>query len=329
MNNNDPFKKMDLNFDPTVEVRIDPKPQGSEGQTSQPQQTVPQPQQPIVREEVKQPEIQFPEFASSAPSSVEREMVNEPVLQNNETIEHPMPQFEKLNDFNTTTLIEGDKTNEFILEGTLTSNDSHKPVQKEEMSMDKTLEFIIQNQPIDTDLTVDAKKQAKLEEKKAYAHRRKSYIWVVICLLTILYGIGAIFTFGQHLADVIDAFKTNDAWALDLTLTILYSIEAFLFIFWIGFAMIKYNQNHKPWMKWWDDTEPLRITKWIKEEKELNVKYLQRINALGLYYTHVNKESTSDHQTLSHLREENKILSDMINKEEKRRAEAAKANKKK
>ncbi len=287
------FGKMDLNFDPTVEAQVnlneEPKPVTSTPVTPQPTQ---QPVQQQTQTSFSQNESRVDE---NVMASIDPQPKSQPTILNESDIKP-----------NTTTNI-----------------DHSQP-------MDKTLEFIIQNDPVKTDLTIDEKKEAKQAEKKARKHRRISFIWIFIAVLSILYGIDSLWTFASNINELIGHIKEDASiWKIttDVFVALIHSFEAVLFGFFIAFSAMKYKANHKPWIKWWDDTEPLRVAAEIKKEKEKYTKHIERVNALSLYYTPVNKESHSDHELLSNLKAENKVLAGMISNEESRRKDAAKAKK--
>lgn len=276
--------------------------------------------------EVQQPVVQQNNFATTETvkesESNTPKTINTIELDNEKSIDETKLNSELNSEIEKNKLENNKDANEFSMNDRLTAK-SYEP------TMDKTLEFIIQNDPsAKVDLQKDIKVDAKKKEKFARRRRLISHLWVVICVLSIMFGISSIWTFAEDVKTVIDQMQNDEGWILSMLNAILHSAEALLFIFFIVFSMIKYSLNHKIWIKWWDETEPQRVTKWIAEEKNINVKLLQRVNALGLYYTHVNKESKSDHELLSNLREENKTLNDMIKKEEQRKKEAAKASKK-
>ncbi len=324
MNNNDPFKKMDLNFDPTVEAKVEPK----ESEENKPQTN-----------NVFNAQEQVNQFKNDSNLNNQQEQKPEPVVES-KTVSSFSFDEEKRIENNNEPLIDSFGNIQQNNEGGLSNEELERRLNQnkpEANSMDKTLEFIIQNDPVtNTDLDVDEKTKAAQEEKKARKHRRFSYYWVIICILSIIFGFSSIWAFGHDISDIVSSIRdySNDGdtsiWNIivDFLIAIADSFEALLFIFFIVFSMRKYSLNHKPWTKWWDDTEPIRIKNWIKEEKEMNVKHLERVNALGLYYTHTNKEANSDHEKLTNLRKENKLLHDMISKEENRRKDLAKQKKK-
>ncbi len=325
MNNNDPFKKMDLNFDPTVEAKIEPKPsEENKSETT---------------------------ITNSSLSSNEQVNAFRNEALNNEPKQEPVVESKTVSSFNFNnedkidSVIENKEEPIIDSFGNIQQNntqpnneDLNRPQNTSSThSMDKTLEFIIQNDPVqNTDLTVDEKTKAAKEEKQARKHKRISHYWVVICVLSMIFGFTAIWAFAGDIQTIISSIKDHrndgDTSVWNITVDFFYafldSFEALLFVFFIVFSMKKYSQNHKPWVKWWDDTEPIRIANWIKEEKATNVKHLERVNALGLYYTHTNKEANSDHELLTNLKKENKLLHDMISKEENRRKDLAKQKKK-
>ncbi len=282
-NNNDPFKKMDLNFDPTQETKV------------------------VVEDKKEEPIIAEPKQ--------EEKVIAEP------------KQEEKVNkDVLPKTIIEHDLSS-------VDKEEMNKPIasNEKEKSMDKTLEFIIQNDPINTDLSVDEKAEAKAAEKKARKHRKISFFWVFICLLTIIFGIESIWGYadqlGEFIGDIND-FNNPEINAsfpiVGLIYLIFNSFEPFLFTFFILLSMVKYQKNHKPWVKWWDDTEPLRVGKEIEKEKEKNIKNLQRFNALGLHNTYTKLESQTQHEELKNWKDENNFLEKKIAEEENRLKEVAK-----
>ncbi len=289
--NNDTFKKMDLNFDPTQEAKIDLEEKKEELNVNPTQGTLnntPQ-EQPTQFVENQQPQ---PTFVDNTPPK----------------FEEPQTVYkEEINSFN-------EPINPSI-------NNKNINVEK---SMDKTLEFIIQNDPMNADLTVDEKQEQKIQMKKAYKHRKISFFWIFIAILSILFGMEILLSYAKDIKNLIDAVQNDSGLFVPIIWVVVNVFEPLLFGFFIIFSMIKYQKNHKVYIKWWDDTEPLRIKEGIEKEKELNLKHLQRFNALGLHNTYTRMVASNEAEELHNWKDENKFLQKKIEEEEKRRKDLAK-----
>ncbi len=355
---NDPFKKMDLNFgDENKNEPSDKVPELSPNNPAHTQEMV-LPKDPIslldqkskdtdeitlegsinntvetkVEEKPTTPPIQqevsnIPEFKVNVEEQVKPKTVNTISLENEDDLDRV--KFEtQLNK-----QIESNKSENTNLNPTSNLNSGDFSMNENlsagnyNHTMDKTLEFLIQNDSSATpEVEVEKKQTKKQKEKIAKKHRLLSFLWVFIAVLSIIFGADAIITFAGNISDVIEKQNNDESIFKPVIQSILSSGEALLFSFFIIFSMIKYSFNHKVWIKWWDETEPERIKVAITKEKEDNTRFLTRINALGLYYTHVPKDAKSDAELLSQLRSENKILSQMIDKEEQRRKEEKKTS---
>ncbi len=270
--NNDPFKKMDLNFDPTVEAKVETeKPVGQninpQNQNVQPQ---PQVQQPIEH-------VQANEYA----------------------IKQEQRQIEEIKN------------------------------QNQGKDMERTVEFIVQDDPKSTDEDKGKQDLAKAAEKKAKKHRLYSFWWIFIIILSLIFGVESIWKFVVIMKDFVGQVTAEDTAVLDATWTFIQaffnSFGALLFSFFIFLSVKKYHDNHKPWKEWWIDTEPLRIKEQLKKEVENNIQLRVRANALRVSYLPIPFTGTTDKEELEHVKEENSNLAGLIKIEEQR----IKSNKKK
>ncbi len=359
---NDPFKKMDLNFGEDNKEPNDKVPELSPNNPAHTQEMV-LPKDPISLLNEKSKDADEITLEGSINNTVEVKVEEKPtpieesinVSQVNNQVENPIMEDQtKPKTVNTISIenedelekskfetqlnkqIENNKSENTNLNPTsnLGSNDfsmnENLSAGNYNHTMDKTLEFLIQSDSSNVkEVEVDQKKTKKQKEKIAKKHRTISFIWAFIAVLSILFGADAIITFAGDIKNIINKQSNDESIFMPIINSIMSSGEALLFSFFIVFSMIKYSSNHKIWIKWWDETEPERIRVAIAKEKEDNTRFLTRINALGLYYTHVPKEANSDAELLSQLRSENKILSQMIDKEEQRRKEAKKASEEK
>lgn len=294
-NKNDPFKKMDLNFDPTQETKVSIEEKKEEIKTPIEEKTTPTPE----------PVVQQPK----------------PIVE-----EKPTPIVEPIIEEKPKVIDEQD------LPKTVSKLDLEQPVEQPKQqdsttSMDKTLEFIIQNDPINTDLTVDDAVEAKKYEKMAKKKRRISFFWVFIAFLTIIFSAVTIINYAGIIKEYIDILSNDSStWKIiEFTIlrVILQGFEPLLYIFFILLSMTKYHNNHKVYVQWWDDTEPLRVAEELKKEKELNTKYIQKFNALDLHNTYTRQHSDNDHEELANLKDENKYLLKKIKEKEKELSEKA------
>lgn len=354
---NDPFKMMDLNFDPTVEQKLDkdknPIPDKKEEEVKPVTKDVERPtfnpngseftslvsDQPILQEPVEEKEeFLVPltkETANPVPQPVEPKPAPTPTP---EPTPEPIVVAEKEEVKEVHPTIDNPSDNNLVSQNIVTTAeleeytaDKPEPSVKSG-SMDKTLEFIIQNDPINAPVEESVNIGSKTEAKKAKKHRRYSHYWVFLSFLSIIFGAESIYVFASNIFEFLGAVNPDEGdpvvWdAIKFFfLTLLHFFEAFLFIFFIIFTMKRYAVNHKKYTKWWDDTEPLRIREWIKEAKTQKINLINRVNVLGLYYAPVEKETHSDHELLELLKFENSRLAEIIAKEEKRREEQSKGN---
>ncbi len=165
-------------------------------------------------------------------------------------------------------------------------------------------------------------KHKKLEkESNAKKHRRISYQWIAILLLSIVFGFTSIWNFGQDIANIIDKLSDDNSnfWSnLSAFLSMfLDSFEAVLFIFFIIYSLKRYLINRKPWIDWWVETEPERIRLELKKEINLNNKLRERVNELSIPFLPRTYDGTTEKDKAEFLKEENKDLERAIKKHKK------------
>ncbi len=312
-NNNDPFKKMDLNFDPTVEAKVEtPKEKGL--QTSGFGEE--------VKKEINQQQTKIDPLTNLVNENEPNiSTINEAIANDDELIKKEAEKI-GINEY---------KINENIINDTEISSASQSTTGNYQV-MEKTLEYRLQEEhKFDVEAVEKDEKYIK-NKKLAHKHKRSSYYWVVIALLSIFFGASSIVNFALNTRDFIHIVKQEDApffqALIDFVLMFGSFFEAFLFAFFIFFSIKRYTANHKPWMEWWHQTEPIRIIKELNVQIFENAQNRDRANSLAIPFLPKEYTGTTNKEQLAHISEENKILVGLIKREEHKRKTDAKIAKK-
>lgn len=291
MSNNDPFKKMDLNFDPTVEAKVEPKnPTAAQAELDK-------------QNNMQEQYAQRTEASSIAKQNQEAKVAEVEKLAANE---YAMKQEQAiLSEAKASQVNELDKTLEFV------PQDGDMDIQVDEKKAAKKLE-----------------KKAYKHKRTAYYWIFICVLSIIFGITSIVGFTNNVLDFVSEItAEEINFWGATTTFFK----AFLNSFEALLFIFFIIFSLAKFRENRKPWTQWWIDTEPIRIAEALKKEIEINNKNRSRANSLAIPYMPIVYTGTTNKEELEHFKKENATLTSLIKKEEQNRktkAREAKANKK-
>lgn len=287
--NNDPFKKMDLNFDPTVESEVKPTPTPNNENKSI---------NDIMTKKVEEVKIE-----DQAQVEAKQVSVNEYSMKQQEAI--------------------------------LSSIDER---ENEVKDLDKTLEFVVQEDKLPSNLSELEKKQIKKAKVDATKSRNASYFWISIMVLSIIFGVVAIWEFIDPLISFIKEVTPKEGeeinnWEATKLFFVAFarSFEAFLFAFFIFFSLKMFNVKQKPWKEWYLATEPERIANELKDSLEKNKKLRESANKHQVSFTPEVFTGSGNKEKLEHYKKENKTISDLVKTvlaERKQKEKAAKASQK-
>ncbi len=326
MNNNDPFKKMDLNFDPTQEANVKPQEEKPvyQGNDIAFDTTTPGQHEPVQHRPHVQP---------TAPQQEQLKFVDRSVVENvvqEKTKEQNLSAIESQ--------IYSDILSDVAVQRAASSiiheNTTGVPTKQD---LEKTIEFIVQAEKADGEEIQKIKAERKKKADAAKKTKATALSWLFIMALSILFGFWAIFTFGNNVMDFVSnltakAGENQDSWwtsTKEFFSAFLTSFEAFLFIFFISYSLKRYSHFMKPYKVWWMETEPLRIAAAYKEEVNKHNELLERMTIFQLTWTPPKRDklegTTTLKEKLENIQHDNSILLKTIKNHEAETAARAKA----